>query len=112
MMTPSFVHDFIAVATRITDRLRLGVAIKGMTVSTSLVSCQRKHRHPVNLPAWWRVTITLNDEPEALLVLPPLDEHIADKIILLRASRFTLPMPTDTTELRGKFWQTLVPLGS
>ncbi|MFZ4764340.1 MAG: hypothetical protein ACOYMN_05255 [Roseimicrobium sp.] len=95
-------------STRINDRLRLGAAIKGMTVSTSLVSCQRKHRHPVNLPAWWRVTITLNDEPEALLVLPPLDEHIADKIILLRASPFKLPMPTTTTDLREKFWQALV----
>ncbi|CAN5842935.1 hypothetical protein BH11VER1_BH11VER1_22950 [soil metagenome] len=95
-------------STRIHDRLQLGAAIKGMTVSTSLVSCQRKHRHPVNLPAWWRVSISLNDDPEALLVLPPLDEHIADKIILLRASCFDLPMPTDNTELKDKFWQTLI----
>jgi len=95
-------------STRISDRLKLGAAIKNLTVSTQTASCHRKHRHPVNLPGWWRVTITLNDDPEALLVLPPLDDHIEDKIILLRASRFDLPMPTGTSEERRKFQDTLL----
>ena len=54
------------------------------------------------------MTISLNDDPEALLVLPPLDDHIEDKIILLRASRFDLPMPTGTTAERGAFWDQLI----
>ncbi len=95
-------------STRIGDRLKLGAAIKNLTVSTQTASCHRKHRHPVNLPAWWRVTITLNDDPEALLVLPPLDDHIEDKIIILRASRFDLPMSTKTTEERCRFWDALI----
>ena len=55
-----------------------------------------------------RLTITLNAEPEALLVLPPLDEHLADKILLLRSSRFPLPMPTVTKDERREFWRRLI----
>jgi len=60
------------------------------------------------LRPFWRLTLTLNDEPEALLVLPPLDEHVADKILLLRASRFPLPMPTTTKDERAAFWKSLI----
>lgn len=91
----------------ITERLKLGTAIKNFTVSTQMQSCHRKGRTAVNLSPWWRVSITLNDDAEALQVLPPLDEHIADKIILLRASRFDLPMETHTPELREAFWEKL-----
>jgi hypothetical protein len=37
------------------------------------------------LKPFWRLSITLNDEPENLLILPPLDESLGDKIMLLRA---------------------------
>ncbi|MFT5470268.1 MAG: hypothetical protein ACI8UO_005395 [Verrucomicrobiales bacterium] len=87
----------------ITERLKLGTAIKNFTVSTQMQSCHRKQRTAVNLSPWWRVSISLNDDAEALQVLPPLDDHIADKIILLRASRFDLPMETHTPELREAF---------
>ena len=62
----------------------------------------------MNLPGWWRVSITLNDDPEAMMVLPPLDQHIADKIILLRASVFEWPMPMETTAHRTGFHATIV----
>lgn len=95
-------------STSIKDRLRLAASLKTMTVSTKVAHCHRKHRQGINLPVWWRVTISVNDEPEALLVLPPLDDHVADKIILLRASRFDMPMPTGTTEEKDAFWQAMV----
>jgi hypothetical protein len=94
-------------SSRITDRHKLAAAIKNATVSTQVQNCHRKKCTPVPLRPWWRVTITLNDEPEALRVLPPFDEHVADKIILLRASKFELPMKTDTTEGQERFWNTL-----
>lgn len=95
-------------STSIKDRLRLGASIKAMTVSTKVAHCHRKHRQPVNLPVWWRVTISVNDDPEALMVLPPLDDHVADKIIVLRASRFDMPMPTGTLDEKEAFWNTMV----
>ena len=60
------------------------------------------------LRPFWRLTITLNDEPETLLVLLPLDEHVADKIVLLRASRYPLLMPTITHDENHEFWQRLM----
>ncbi|MFN0129060.1 MAG: hypothetical protein ACKV19_20495 [Verrucomicrobiales bacterium] len=93
---------------RISDRLRLGAALKNFCVSTRAQSCHRKNRQAITLPAWWRVSITLNDDPEAMMVLPPLDEHIQDKLILLRASRFTFPLPMGTTDEQDRLWQLLV----
>ncbi len=92
---------------RLPDRLALGAAIKGF-VANEAHSCHRKNCTPITLRPFWRLTLTLNDEPEALLVLPPLDEHVADKILLLRASRFPLPMPTTTKDERAAFWKYLI----
>ena len=66
-------------------------------------SCHCKGRPAINLGAWWRLTITLNDEPEALRVLPPMDESIADKFILLRAAPFEFPMPMGSGEDAARF---------
>jgi hypothetical protein len=92
---------------KLSDRLQLGAAIKGVVANESH-SCHRKYCTPITLRPFWRLTITLNDEPEALLVLPPLDDHVADKILLLRASRSPLPMCTTTHDDRAKLWQTLM----
>ena len=89
------------------DRLHLGSQLKNFTVSTDTVSCHRKNRTPINLSVWWRISITLNDDPEDLRVLPPLNESIQDKIIILRAHSHPMPMPTTTPEEKAHFWQTL-----
>lgn len=89
------------------DRLALGASIKAI-VANEAHHCHRKGCTGITLRPFWRLTITLNDEPEALLVLPPLDDHVADKILLLRASRFALPMPTVTHDERREFWLRLM----
>ncbi|MDA0812884.1 MAG: hypothetical protein O3C21_10920 [Verrucomicrobia bacterium] len=93
--------------TGIKERLAFGAQIKAMSVNQTH-SCHRKHRTAVNLRPFWRVTISLNDDPECLLVLPPLNADIADKIIVLRASRFKMPMPTTTADEAKLFWSTLI----
>jgi len=55
------------------SRLKLASAIKSVTVSTKTQSCHRKSDTAINLPIRWRLTITLNDEPYALRMLPPLE---------------------------------------
>ena len=87
------------------DRVKLGAAIKNVAVSARSQSCHAKGRPAVNLPAWWRLTISLNDDAEAMLVLPPLDEHFADKLILLRAFRFEFLEAMDTAEAQENFMQ-------
>tara|TARA_A100001037_G_scaffold306864_1_gene357671 strand:- start:10992 stop:12332 length:1341 start_codon:yes stop_codon:yes gene_type:complete len=94
-------------STRIIDRLRLGASFKQHCVGVTTASLHTKHKTAVNLPAWWRVSITLNDDPEAMMVLPPLDEHVADKIILLRARHFKFPMPVTTNAERSAFREQL-----
>jgi hypothetical protein len=81
-------------------------SIKSIT-SNQLQPCHAKGRDIINLAPWWRVTISLNDRPERMLVLPSLEEDIAGKIILLRATAHEMPMPAETPEEKERFWRQL-----
>lgn len=95
-------------STDIRTRRAFGAAIKSFTVNESQ-RLHDKNRRAVNgLRPFWRVTITVNDEPESLMVLPPLDDSLEDKIILLRAFKKSMPMRTNSNEERAAFWETLV----
>ncbi len=85
--------------TDIRARRHFGARIKDFTVNT-VQSCHGKNRQALSLKPFWRVSITLNDEPENLLILPPIDESLEDKIILLKAKK--APMPMDTSTLKGQ----------
>lgn len=70
--------------------------------------CHGKHREALILTPVWRMTVSLNDEPERLQVLPPLDDDVADKVILLKVNRFSMPMATDTSQEKEQFWNALM----
>lgn len=53
------------------------------------------------------MTISLNDEPERLQVLPPLDVDLVDKTLLLKVQSNPMPMPTTTPRDKEVFWSTL-----
>jgi hypothetical protein len=72
------------------------------------VRIEGKHKNAFDCRPLWRLVFALNDEPENLLVLPPLNEDVRDKITLLRCRPFTLPMPAHTLEEKAAFWQALV----
>lgn len=88
-------------------RRALGAMVKSITVNQAQC-CHRKGATPITLHPFWRLTITLNDEPENLMVLPPLDESLEDKIILLKAERREMPMPTASPTERAAFWSALM----
>ena len=94
-------------STRIEARRNLGAMIKTVTVNVAQ-TCYTKQLEGISLKPFWRLSITMNDEPEDLMVLPPFDEGIEDKIILLKAFRQPMPMPTDTPEEKTRFWKTLL----
>lgn len=85
------------------------------TFATNIKSClfagsvriEGKNKTAFTFRPCWRMMLALNDEPEALLVLPPLTEDIADKIILFQCQRVTLPMPAHTLAEREKFFTAL-----
>jgi len=93
-------------STDIRARRNFGAQLKSVTVNT-LQKCHQKNRTALNIEPFWRISITVNDEPENLMVLPPIDDSIGDKLILLRANKRPMPMPTTTQEDRRVFMETL-----
>jgi hypothetical protein len=88
------------------DRLALGTAIKAICANR-VHPCHAKNRQIVNLCPWWRLSISLNNRAERLLVLPPMADDIRDKIILLHASKYPMPMPAETVDEKDNFWKAL-----
>jgi hypothetical protein len=93
-------------STDIRARRNLGAAIKNLTVNT-VQRCHGKNRTALSLTPFWRLTISVNEEPENLMVMPPIDESISDKIIMLKAYRSDMPMPTSTPSEREAFFKAL-----
>lgn len=88
------------------SRQRFGSAIKKLTANED----QRYHRKfgdPLTLSPCQRLIISLNNEPVRLLVLPPIESDIADKLIIFKVAKREMPMPTDTTQNRDAFWAKL-----
>jgi len=71
-------------------------------------NCHGKNREALTLQPVWRMTLSLNDDPERLLVLPPFDADVRDKIIVLKANKTQMPMPTDGAGNEEIFWNTLI----
>ena len=94
-------------STDIRARRNFGSSIKSFCVNETHRLHDKGRRAVNGLTPFWRVTITVNDEPENLMVLPPLDDSLEDKLVLLKAFKRPMPMPTDTNEERKSFWQTL-----
>jgi hypothetical protein len=89
------------------DRMALASNIKNM-IANRVHACHPKNKQTINLVPFWRVTLSLNDEAERLLVLPPMNEDIANKIILLRATKHPMPMEVHTAEQKEIFFKKLV----
>jgi len=99
--------DDQAESTDIRSRRHFAGHIKQVAV-TKQHRCHPKYGMPMTLQPFWRMTISLNDEPERLMVLPPLDEDVADKLMLLRAASHPMPMPTGTSDEQEAFWQRML----
>jgi hypothetical protein len=95
-----------AASTDLRTRRTFGASLKNLCVN-ELQSFHAKGRDALSLTPFWRVSITLNEEPENLLVLPPLDESIRDKIILLRAGTATMPFDPEVITQRRAYREQL-----
>lgn len=81
-------------------RRKFGASIKEFTVCTDL-SVHAKGRQAITLPTFKRMTLSVNDEPENLMILPPLDTSLMDKISLFKCSKAEL------SESRSENWEKL-----
>jgi hypothetical protein len=88
-------------STRIEARRALGDGIKNSLFAAS-VRVEAKHKNAFDVSPLWRLVIAVNDEPESLLVLPPLAHDLADKLMILRCSK-AVPEGIDFDE-----WETAI----
>ena len=89
-------------STDIRSRRNFGTKIKEITANVTN-SCHAKHRQAISLDPFWRLSISVNDEPENLMILPPIDESLQDKLIILKADRYPMPLPSVSDEERERF---------
>jgi hypothetical protein len=97
-------------STDIRARRQFGAQIKQFTVNRDQ-SCHDKGRRALTLAPFWRVSLSVNDEPEAMMVLPPMgdsdEDSLSDKVYLVRTRKAEMPMPTRDAVERDAFWKTL-----
>lgn len=93
-------------STDIRARRNFGTKIKEITANVTQ-SCHAKHRQAITLAPFWRLSISVNDEPENLQILPPIDESLQDKLIILKAARHPMPMRSVSDAEREVFMAAL-----
>lgn len=71
-------------STRYEDRLFFGERIKEATVNDT-ARLHGKSRDAVMVCPFWRLSITLNNEPDKLRALPPMTPDVSEKMIVLEA---------------------------
>jgi len=86
--------------TGIQVRRAFGARIKDQAVNTSR-RLHQKHVVPITVVPLQRLVISLNDDPERLQVLPPVEPDIADKMMLIKV--FHHPMPKHEPRGRSEF---------
>lgn len=105
--SPLWVIDDEGSSTRREDRLTLLTRIKEI-VASSGIRFRDMQKTAISLAPFRRLFFCLNIEPERLLVLPPMDPDIEDKMMILKAYRVPMPMPVETTDQREAFWSVLM----
>lgn len=78
---------------RTIDRVELAEKIKQI-VANSLQRMRLMRVEPWTVYPFWRLTISLNDDPDKLRSLPVITEDLAGKVLIFHTSRKPLPMPT------------------
>lgn len=84
------------------SRAFLGEQLKKI-VATEGHSYHPKGLDAVTMYPFWRVTISINKNPERIKSLPAINSDIADKIILFLVESKPMPMPARTVEERRAF---------
>lgn len=84
------------------DRMFFAEMIKQFSVN-DLHRFHPKGKEAVTLSPFWRLSISLNDDPDKIVVLPPMTPDIVDKMIVLKCYKAPMPMPTGTLAERRAF---------
>jgi hypothetical protein len=94
-------HLMIADQKKPTERAHMREFIRRMA-SNDFDSLHPKNKEAIGLPTLWRMTISCNEEPADLKIIPPLD-GLEDKLMLFKCALASMPMPTGDITARQKF---------
>lgn len=87
--------------TSFSARREFGISIKNWTVNAQ-IRVHAKGREAITMPLFRRLTLSCNDERENMMIMPPLDESLLDKVALLKCG------PTVLDDDREKQWWNFV----
>jgi hypothetical protein len=73
-------------ATEYKERQAFGASIKQL-VAEPKQRLHAKGKDAIMLEPFWRVSISINDEAENLMILPPINDSMRDKLMLFKVSR-------------------------
>lgn len=62
-----------------------------------------KNRDALTTSPFWRISISLNDNPSGLHVLPPFDDEFTGKFLILKIELKPMPMPTESVDQEAAF---------
>ena len=93
-------------STDIRARKSLGANFKE-SIYGGNIKIQTRGKTAMDMRPVWRVMICCNETPENLAVIPPLEEGIEDKIILLKVKKIETPMPAQSVDEKAAFSQAL-----
>jgi hypothetical protein len=88
------------------SRRHLAASVKQI-VANKVHAFHPKGRDAIMLSPFWRMSFTLNNDADHLMVLPPLDDTLLDKVILLQANQATFPFSSDEPDGAKRFRQQL-----
>jgi hypothetical protein len=95
------IADDEASETDFVSRQQLGHRVKQICVGGS-VRIEGKGATAGSWRPFWRLVMLLNEEPQDLKVLPPMEEGVKDKFLLLRMAAYPWPAePADFVKLRA-----------
>jgi hypothetical protein len=75
------------------------------SIYSEAVEMNKRNHSSITIRPVWRVMICTNDNPENLLVLPPINSDNSDKISLLKISKIELDIDTSTPEGKTQLQQ-------
>jgi len=91
-----------ASSTKTVERVYFGEMLKGLVVNDTQRLHQKREDAMIVAP-FFRVTISVNNDPDKMRVLPLLTPDMKDKLHLFLVSSAPLPMPTNTLDERAAF---------
>ena len=84
------------------DRVNLSEAMKRM-VANSNHRLRLMRTDPITVQPFWRLTLSMNNDPDKLRAFPMLTPDFRDKVLMLLVCKRPMPMPTATDEEQAAF---------